>query len=67
MENFEKITQTPPQNLDAERSVLGGLLLDPIKYASVAPILNESDFYKVSHQLIYAAIERIYDLSLIHI
>lgn len=61
MENFEKITQTPPQNLDAERSVLGGLLLDPIKYASVAPILNESDFYKVSHQLIYAAIERIYD------
>lgn len=61
MENFEQVTQTPPQNLDAERSVLGGLLLDPIKYASVAPILNESDFYKVSHQLIYAAIERIYD------
>ena len=61
MENFEQIAQTPPQNLDAERSVLGGLLLDPIKYASVAPILNESDFYKVSHQLIYSAIERIYD------
>lgn len=61
MENFEQVTQTPPQNLDAERSVLGGLLLDPIKYASVAPILNESDFYKVSHQLIYSAIERIYD------
>lgn len=61
MENFEQVTQAPPQNLDAERSVLGGLLLDPIKYASVAPILNESDFYKVSHQLIYAAIERIYD------
>ena len=61
MENFEQVTQAPPQNLDAERSVLGGLLLDPIKYASVAPILNESDFYKVSHQLIYSAIERIYD------
>lgn len=52
---------SPPQNLEAEKSVLGGLLIDPIRMAIVQTLIKEDDFYKVAHQLIYAAIEKVYD------
>ncbi|MGF3195530.1 replicative DNA helicase [Facklamia sp. P13055] len=50
-----------PQNIEAERSVLGGLLLDPKKLATVQTLLQEQDFYKVAHQQIFAAMERVFD------
>lgn len=61
MESSQLQQVTAPQNLEAEKSVLGGLLLDPIKLASIQPFIKEEDFYKVSHQQIYAAMEKIYD------
>lgn len=61
MESSQLQQVTAPQNLEAEKSVLGGLLLDPIKLASIQPLIKEEDFYKVSHQQIYAAMEKIYD------
>src|SRR5512141_1722702 len=42
-----------PQNLDAERSVLGAILLDPASLASVFPILKEDDFFPDTHRRIY--------------
>lgn len=51
----------PPQNIEAERSVLGGLLLDPNKLPTVQTLIQEQDFYKVAHQQIFAAMERVYD------
>ncbi|NKZ29507.1 replicative DNA helicase [Facklamia miroungae] len=50
-----------PQNIEAERSVLGGLLLEPKKLATVQTVIQEDDFYKVAHQQIYAAMERVFD------
>ncbi|MCR8969857.1 replicative DNA helicase [Facklamia sp. 7083-14-GEN3] len=50
-----------PQNIEAERSVLGGLLLEPKKLATVQTLLQEQDFYKVAHQQIFAAMERVFD------
>ncbi len=45
----------PPQSVEAETSVLGGLLLDPNSIAHVADILEPSDFYRREHHLIYVA------------
>jgi replicative DNA helicase len=42
-----------PQNLEAERSVLGAILLDPASLAFVFPILKEDDFVPDTHRRIY--------------
>jgi replicative DNA helicase len=46
----------PPQNLDAEQSILGGILLDNQALSSVLEILENTDFYSESHRKIFAAI-----------
>jgi len=43
----------PPQNIEAERSVLGSLMLDSNSIIRVADILSGSDFYRANHRLIY--------------
>jgi replicative DNA helicase len=45
----------PPQNIEAEQSVLGGILIDPKILLSIADILEPADFYKTEHQQIYEA------------
>lgn len=50
----------PPQNLEAEQSVLGSLLIDRDAIIQVAPILKHEDFYQPSHGLIYQAISDLY-------
>ncbi len=45
-----------PQNLEAERAVLGSILIDNLSLATVAPILKESDFFLDTHRRIYRAI-----------
>ncbi len=54
MENKEKLT-LPPQNIDAEISVLGALLLDKDAIIKISDILTPEDFYKDAHGLIYRA------------
>ena len=48
--------RTPPQNLDAERSILGGLMVQPEAFEIVSEILGPKDFYKLVHQKIYQVI-----------
>jgi replicative DNA helicase len=45
----------PPQNLEAEESVLGAMLLSPNAIGAVTEILDASDFYRESHGTIYRA------------
>ena len=45
----------PPQNLEAEESVLGAMLLSPVAVGTVSEILDASDFYRESHAKIYRA------------
>ena len=45
----------PPQNLEAEESVLGAMLLSPTAVATVSEILDASDFYRESHAKMYRA------------
>lgn len=51
----------PPQNLEAEQSVLGALMLDKNAIINVADILRPDDFYKPAHGKIYAAILKTYE------
>jgi replicative DNA helicase len=44
-----------PQNLDAERSVLGAILLDPAALSFVVPVLSQDDFFPDTHRRIYGA------------
>jgi len=46
----------PPHSVEAESSVLGGLLLDNNAWDRVGDLLVDSDFYRHEHQQIYAAI-----------
>jgi replicative DNA helicase len=45
----------PPQNLEAEESVLGAMLLSPTAVGTVSEILDAADFYRESHAKMYRA------------
>jgi replicative DNA helicase len=49
-------SKIPPQSLEAEQSVLGGLMLDREALDEVADLIEVNDFYKPSHQIIYQTI-----------
>ncbi|HSV45098.1 MAG TPA: replicative DNA helicase [Ramlibacter sp.] len=48
--------RVPPHSIEAEQSVLGGLLLDNLAWDRAADLLSDSDFYRYEHRLIYSAI-----------
>lgn len=51
-----KAPKVPPQNVDAERSVLGAMLIDPEAIEKCLQHLEPEDFYQKSHQIIYQAV-----------
>ena len=46
----------PPNSIDSEQSVLGGLLLHNDSWDNVVNIISSNDFYQASHRIIYDAI-----------
>src|SRR3982750_1040151 len=50
----------PPQNLEAEESVLGAMLLSPGAIGAVSEVLDAGDFYRESHAKIYRAALALY-------
>ena len=55
--------RVPPQSIEAEQAVLGGLMLAPDAYDRVADQIVEEDFYRRDHQLIYRAIRDLAEKS----
>lgn len=54
--NFQTYSdRLPPQNIDAEEAILGGILLDPEAIGRVTEILRPDAFYISAHQEIYRA------------
>lgn len=53
----------PPQNLEAETSVLGAVLLENDALNRVLEILREDDFYREAHRRIFSAILHLYEHS----
>src|SRR5256712_2843227 len=56
----EAVPIAPPQNLEAEESVLGAMLLSPGAIGAVSEVLDASDFYRASHARIYRAALALY-------
>ncbi len=50
----------PPQDVAAEQSVLGGMLLSKDAIADVVEVLKPGDFYRPAHQLVYDAVLDLY-------
>jgi len=50
----------PPQNIEAEQSLLGSLLIDKEAMIKVADLVNSDDFYKQNHAFIFEAMEELY-------
>ncbi|MCH8244429.1 replicative DNA helicase [Patescibacteria group bacterium] len=50
----------PPQNIEAEASLLGSLMMDKDAFLKVGDFLESRDFYKKIHQSIYLAMEDIF-------
>lgn len=53
----------PPHSIEAESSVLGGLLLDNGAWDRVGDLLIESDFYRYEHRMVYGAIGSLINAS----
>ncbi len=53
--------KVPPQNLDAEMSLLGAVLIDEEVLANISDKLRSSDFYDKRHVMIYEAMMRLYE------
>jgi replicative DNA helicase len=56
MEPAAEAVRLPPQSVEAEQSVLGGLMLDTHAWDRVADKITENDFYRKEHRLIFHAI-----------
>ena len=53
--------KVPPHDIDAEKSVLGAVLIDPAAVNLVAEFLRAEDFYRIEHQLVYAAMLELFE------
>lgn len=56
-----KVATIPPQNTDAEASLLGALLIDSDAIVKVADMVSRDDFYDPKHQRVYEAISQLYE------
>lgn len=55
------VGKIPPQNLDAEKSLLGAVLIDEETIADISEHVTSKDFYEKRHALIFAAMMRLYE------
>lgn len=60
MEKENTINHVPPNNIEAERSVLGSMLLSEDAFQKAIDVLKPLDFYRPAHKDIFASMVRIY-------
>ncbi len=59
LESAEQRLKVPPNSIEAEQSLLGGLMLDHSAWDKVADLVVASDFYRKDHRLIFSAINEL--------
>ena len=52
----EQRLKVPPNSIEAEQSLLGGLMLDHTSWDKIADVVTADDFYRKDHRLIFSAI-----------
>jgi replicative DNA helicase len=60
-QNDPSLYAVPPQNIEAEQSILSAILIDNNTLLDVIEVLSQGDFYKTAHQKIYSAIIDLFD------
>lgn len=55
------LVKIPPQNLDAEKSLLGAILINEDALADVSEVVSAKDFYEKRHEIIFRAVMRLYE------
>ncbi len=60
-ESATEALKVPPQSVEAEQSVLGGLMLDNQRWDQIADRVSADDFYRKEHRLIFRAIASLCD------
>src|SRR5437660_10614542 len=60
-QGHDRVDRPPPQNIDAEKGLLGSILLENHVLDDVADVLHPDHFYLDSHQRIYRAILRLHE------
>ncbi|MFZ6645228.1 replicative DNA helicase [Undibacterium sp. TJN25] len=55
--------RVPPHSIEAEQSVLGGLLLDNAAWDRIADFIREDDFYRYDHRIIFACMVKLINSS----
>jgi replicative DNA helicase len=53
----------PPHSIEAEQSVIGGLMLDNTAFERVADLIGENDFYRYDHRLIWSQVSKLIEKS----
>ncbi|ADJ29639.1 replicative DNA helicase [Nitrosococcus watsonii] len=62
-DQFVEGLKIPPHSMEAEQSVLGGLLLDNQAWEQIADILDSKDFYRQDHRLLFLSIGEMLEQS----
>lgn len=63
IDSAEHRLKVPPNSIEAEQSLLGGLMLDNAAWDKVADLIVASDFYRKDHRLIFGAIAELAETS----
>lgn len=53
--------RTPPQDITAEKSLLGAIMVDENSFPEIATIVKPADFYEEKNQIIFEAMSNLYD------
>jgi replicative DNA helicase len=56
-----ELRKIPPQQIEAEQSLLGGIMVDSLGLPSALEVLKGDEFYKESHRLIFTAIQDLFE------
>ncbi|HSG96612.1 MAG TPA: replicative DNA helicase [Woeseiaceae bacterium] len=57
----EQRLKVPPNSIEAERALIGGLMLNAQAWDKIADVISSEDFYRQDHRLIFRAIDRLID------
>src|SRR4029450_10897258 len=59
----DSLRRVPPQSIDAEQSVLGGILLDNTALDRLVEVLQAEDFYREAHRKVFRGMQRLSERS----
>lgn len=62
MDNFSPLSKMPPQNLEAEQSLLGSLLIDKNAIIKIVELVRANDFYREANGKIFETMLELYEL-----